>query len=250
MPAQKNRHGLSRDIPSEIQRLVRQRCGFGCVICGLGIYIYDHFDPPFNEAQAHRADGITILCGGHDDKKTRGFISDHAVREANAHPVTLKAGVAHEFFEIGDERPRILLGGTHYQGMDTIIRIDGIPLLQLKPPESEGAPHRLSGLFCNADGAELFRIVDNEWLGSLESWDITAEGGTITIRTGPRDIMLRITNVPGREIRIERLRMYFRGYALIGDEKSLIIEGRGSRLDMSNVGTISAPPDGAGISLS
>ncbi len=29
-------------IPLPIQREVRQRCGFGCVICGLPLYDYDH----------------------------------------------------------------------------------------------------------------------------------------------------------------------------------------------------------------
>lgn len=29
-----NKQGISRDIPDPIKRDVRQRCGFGCVICG------------------------------------------------------------------------------------------------------------------------------------------------------------------------------------------------------------------------
>jgi len=31
-----------RNIPLPIQREVRQRCGFGCVICGTLLYEYDH----------------------------------------------------------------------------------------------------------------------------------------------------------------------------------------------------------------
>ena len=32
----------SRNMPLPIQREVRQRCGFGCVVCGLPLYEYDH----------------------------------------------------------------------------------------------------------------------------------------------------------------------------------------------------------------
>lgn len=32
----------SRNIPLSIQRKVRQRCGFGCVICGMPLYEYEH----------------------------------------------------------------------------------------------------------------------------------------------------------------------------------------------------------------
>ncbi|GAH43227.1 unnamed protein product, partial [marine sediment metagenome] len=48
-----NQYGLSRYIPLEIKRAVRQKCGFGCVVCGSTIYQYHHFDPPFNEAKQH-----------------------------------------------------------------------------------------------------------------------------------------------------------------------------------------------------
>lgn len=30
-----NKYGLTRDIPEDVKRKVRKRCGFGCVICGL-----------------------------------------------------------------------------------------------------------------------------------------------------------------------------------------------------------------------
>lgn len=34
----------SRNIPLPIQREVRQRCGFGCVICGMPLYEYEHME--------------------------------------------------------------------------------------------------------------------------------------------------------------------------------------------------------------
>jgi len=38
----KNRHGLHRRIPAAVEREVRQRCKFGCVVCRAGFYDYHH----------------------------------------------------------------------------------------------------------------------------------------------------------------------------------------------------------------
>ncbi|MHB0562224.1 hypothetical protein ACX3RA_15640, partial [Escherichia coli] len=57
-----NKHGLSRRIPETIKRQIRQRCGFGCVICGFGFYDYEHFKPDFVDAKVHDPNGMTLLC--------------------------------------------------------------------------------------------------------------------------------------------------------------------------------------------
>jgi hypothetical protein len=36
-------------IPLPVKRLVRQQCAFGCVLCGLPLYEYDHI-VPYHEA--------------------------------------------------------------------------------------------------------------------------------------------------------------------------------------------------------
>jgi magnesium chelatase family protein len=46
-----NKHGLSRTIPAEIRREIRQRSKFGCVICRNAIYTYEHIDPTFVNAK-------------------------------------------------------------------------------------------------------------------------------------------------------------------------------------------------------
>jgi 5-methylcytosine-specific restriction endonuclease McrA len=68
-----NKHGLNRAIPSGIKREVRQRCGFGCVVCGLGIVQYEHVEPEFSDAVKHEADKIVLLCPQCHSKVTTGF---------------------------------------------------------------------------------------------------------------------------------------------------------------------------------
>lgn len=245
-----NQHGLSRDIPEDVKRVVRRRCGFGCVVCGSGIYHYDHLDPPFEDAVRHDPAGIILLCGGCHDKKTRGFLSATTVRERSLQPPTFKTGYTREFFDIGADRPRILLGGTIFEGMDTILRVKGQAIMQLKPPEEEGAPHRLSGIFCDSSGNEIFRIVDNEWQGSLAAWDIEASGGTLTIRVAPKKIALRLIVNPPDEVRVDRINMHYQGCDISGDSDSLEIKTPdGSRLYYERLGKIVAAPNGAGISI-
>ena len=48
-----NKHGLSRTIDSGTKLAIRQRCGFGCIFCGLGIIQYHHFMPEFKDAITH-----------------------------------------------------------------------------------------------------------------------------------------------------------------------------------------------------
>ena len=50
---QKNRHGLSRHIPASVTREVRQRSKFGCVMCRIGFYEYEHINPGALRRHAH-----------------------------------------------------------------------------------------------------------------------------------------------------------------------------------------------------
>ena len=73
----------SRNIPLPIQRDVRRRCGFGCVLCGLPLYEYDHM-LGWAQAQEHAANEITLLCDQHHREKTNGLLPSGAVRAAMA----------------------------------------------------------------------------------------------------------------------------------------------------------------------
>ena len=53
-----NRHGLRRDIPEPIARII---CGFGCAICGGALVIAYRFDPPFVDAR-HVRPGELSCC--------------------------------------------------------------------------------------------------------------------------------------------------------------------------------------------
>src|SRR2546426_10590595 len=81
----------SRDIPRPVKRAVRQRCAFGCVVCGLPLYEYDHLS---GWRHGHHPSQITLLCDQHHKEKTNGLLPLEAAREANQHPYNRRQGVS------------------------------------------------------------------------------------------------------------------------------------------------------------
>ena len=71
-----------------IMREVRQRCGFGCVICGRPIYEYDHI-LGWAKVKRHVASEITLLCDNHHREKTAGFLPNERVIEADKAPFNI-----------------------------------------------------------------------------------------------------------------------------------------------------------------
>jgi trigger factor len=90
-------------IPASTKRIVRQRCGFGCVFCGLPLYEYDHMGG-YSPAVGHDPDEITLLCPDHHSQKTRGLLTEADVRRANASPVNIREGRTAPFGLNGGDR--------------------------------------------------------------------------------------------------------------------------------------------------
>ena len=126
----------SRNIPWPIQREVRQRCGFGCVFCGLPLYEYDHIID-WSKAKTHIADEITLLCDQHHREKTSSLLPLKKVKEANDNPFCLKTGVSkpYDLHYSGNEVEAVIGSNTYKTKSEdnkTVICpivIDGIPLL-------------------------------------------------------------------------------------------------------------------------
>jgi hypothetical protein len=227
-----NKHGLSRHIPNEISREIRQRCGFGCVICANAVVTYEHIDPPFADSFMHDPEKIALLCSNCHGKVTRGLISKATVLNHLMNPKSFEAGYSREAFDITVPDPTIEFCGTTYIGVPTIIAMMGTEILTVEPPEGEGAPMRISALFCDSQGSEIFKIVKNEWFSSVTTWDIDIQGPRIFFRRSPGDIALVIRAEPPRTIAIERISMYYKGARVIGREGSPVdaIAPNGARL--------------------
>lgn len=195
-------------LSEPLKREVRQRCGFGCVICGLPIYEYDHLLGWAN-VRRHEASEITLLCPNHHEEKTAGLLPNEKVLEANQDPFNLRSGSTSPytlhysgdvyFINVGS-----LVYGGRAMGARTVaqaIRIDGEPLISVT---LEDGHFLLSLRVYDRQGGLVLRINDNELVLNVYSWDIELVGKRLTIRQAARDILFDIVFQPPSTVIIQR----------------------------------------------
>lgn len=215
----RNKYGLTRHINEEIAREVRVRCGFGCVICGLGLYEYEHFMPEFKNARFHMADGITLLCPNHHDRKTRGMLPVEVIKKFNATPKALQNGAAGDKFFL-TAKPTIIIGTAKITSTPVVLQIENEPILIIQRGEDENEPYLITANLHDKNGELILAIENNVWETPNRTWDCKSIGRKIEIRSAPRNIELVLRKEIGNVIVIERLSMFHRGY------KIMVHEGR------------------------
>ncbi|RZK52310.1 MAG: HNH endonuclease [Pedobacter sp.] len=218
-----NKYGLSRDIPSAVKREIRQNSGFGCVICGLGIWEYEHIDPEFTECTVHDPEKMTLLCPQCHSKKTKGFIDKGTILAAMKNPKAMQKGFSNEFFTLGNNQPVIFFGSNSFQDCDILLRVDNINIIQVFQPELPGGPFRFSGVFFDKNGKKTLEIDMNEWKAYSDNWDVDITGSLITIREKIGKISLSIKAMPPNSILIERLDMTINSHNIICEKGILKI---------------------------
>lgn len=206
-----NAFGLAREIPAEVKRQVRQRDGFGCVICGLAIVQYEHVDPEFKDARFHDADCIALLCPQCHSRVTTRMWSKSRVKLAMRSPKCKEVGYARDFFDFSEEHPSLQFGGMLLRNCPTPIQVQGHPLFRIKSPDLPNEPFLFSGLFTDSTGNVSLQIEDNEWKAYSSSWDVEVKGSTIKIREAQRVVHLALTVVQPSTILVERLYMSLGG---------------------------------------
>jgi len=207
---ERNRYGLSRPIPEPKKRSVRQRCGFGCVVCGDPFIEYHHFSPRFERAKEHRAEGITILCGKHHSDAHRDLLSSDSVHQHNANPYCLREGhtrdsLVNNYGEPG-QRLKFMIGSATFE-TPIVLMYESEELISFKPPEAPNAPWRLSARIVDCNGRELLKIVDNEWCVGVHRYDITTGKNIMEVREGRGDVIFAMEVVRDKLLRITRLDM-------------------------------------------
>ena len=237
MTQSENKYGLKRHIPVGIKRIIRKRCGFGCVRCGFGWYDYEHFNPDYSDAEEHNPNGMTLLCMSCNQKRNRGTLSRETVIAANKKPKCLEDGFAKESFDYGSNLIEVEFASNKFIDCEHIICIDDLPILSIQNPIEEGDTFLMSGIFFNSEGEKSFEIKDNEWFGEIDNWDIECIGKRIIIKENDKDITLIIRQEPPNLFVIEKINMLFNNTRIIGDENTLEIrdkDGQISHINMSN----------------
>lgn len=222
-----NKHGLDRDMGAELRREIRQRCGFGCVVCGSAFYDYEHFNPDFCDATEHVAEGITLLCMQCNQKRRRKLLSRETVANKNKDPMCRRDGFSSEVFDFGTDPIEVYVAGNKFKHVDTLIMLGGCEVLSVAEPVNAGEPFRLSGFFSDRTGATTLEIEENVVRVGAGNWDVENRGARITIRKQLRDISLVLFLEPPNRITVERIDMQCEGRYLKGDSKGLMFSKDG-----------------------
>lgn len=217
----------SRNIPLPIQREVRQRCGFGCVVCGLPLYEYEHMEE-WALVQRHVSQEITLLCDQHHREKTGGFLPKASVIEANRNPYNHREGVAKPYsLHFSGTEATVTIGGNTFtckdQGYGTAmvpLSIDGVPMIGLVL----GDGHLLLNLVVFDDcNVPVLNIRNNQLLQTTIPWDIQLVGTTLTIREAHRKILVEIEFSPPNRISINRGRFLRNGIEVLIRPENILI---------------------------
>ncbi|MGL1040498.1 hypothetical protein ACSTDR_22195 [Vibrio vulnificus] len=217
----------SRNIPLPIQREVRQRCGFGCVICGMPLYEYEHMEE-WATVKRHVADEITLLCDQHHREKTGGLLPVEVVKEANKSPFNLKEGNSKPYnLHFSGKEATVEIGGNSFtcqdQGYGTAmipVSVDGTPLIGLILADG----HLLLNLVifdeCNAP---VLHIKNNQLIYSTSPWDIQLVGKKLTIREAHKKILFEIEFFPPNKVVINRGRLLRNGVEILIRPTNILI---------------------------
>jgi len=197
-----------------VKRAVRQRCGFGCVICGSPVYDYDHIRG--YATTGHDADWITLLCPEHHREKTAGRMPQAVAEEANRNPhnKSTDSGKAMPLYFSGAvfsvEFGSVCVRHTLEAGAarSTCILVDGMTVVGVRRVE-----HRIlvTANLRDSDNQPVLTIRDGELRHSTAVWDVVTEGQGLKIRQAEGDIYLEMRFLPPDRVVISRAKMWANG---------------------------------------
>lgn len=209
-------------IPPEIKREVRQRCGFGCVICGMPLYEYEHMIE-WAEVKRHVVEEITLLCRQHHGEKRNSLLPKEAVLEANKNPYNRRTGVSknlllyysdvHVSLNVGDSvfQYENLQDGSFFAPLV----VDGLAIVGFRIEQQKLL---LNFIAFDEFNKPILQIADSELIYDTEQWDIEWVGQKLTIREGKGKILLQLVFEPPEKIRISKGRILRNGIELlVGD---------------------------------
>jgi hypothetical protein len=144
---------------------------------------------------------------------TRKIWSKDKVKLARIDPYCNRQGFSKISLEGGDARElfTITLGGCEFVQPRIVLRVLGEELLRVREPEAPGAPVRLSGRFYDRHGRLAVEIVDNEYRGRIENWDIETGRGRVVVRSASHQTSVDLRIHGRNHVAVRKLKMAYKG---------------------------------------
>lgn len=217
-------------IPEQIKREVRQRCGFGCIICGLPVYEYEHMKE-WAKVKRHIASEITLLCDNHHKAKTTKRMPSFIVEEANKNPYNLRQKLStSDILYYSGQNATIKMGESSFILTDngkgaamSPIKIGNFSLINILLQDQH---FLLSMYLFDNNNNIILAIQNNEMKYCLDIWDIEYIGRRLIIRQSSRNIYIDIIFETPNVINFIRGQFYFNGNKFKITKEGLIINDK------------------------
>lgn len=219
-------------IPLSVKREVRQRCGFGCVICGNPFIQYDHI-LGYAITKRHKASEITLLCPLCHAKKTSGKIPQYIVEAADKTPFNLRNTLtSKDRLYLQGNTISVIIGNNEFAKLDDGNGTFLIPVLIINKPIIEVVLNNniisLNMSIYDRNDNVILSIIENELQAGTGVWDFTYEGTTVIIREKKYHILIEIEfdyNLPNK-IHIKKGKLFYNGELLTISKNTIQYSGR------------------------
>lgn len=202
-----NKHGLSRNIPSDIKAKIRQNDGYGCIKCGNIFIQYEHIEPLFCDAKIHDPDKITLLCAGCHDESTGKRLPKRIINLLKKDPYCKRSGFTKSSkFYPNPEQMIIKIGNSTFSNTDIAITIHGKPIIWVTKDYSDPySPLLYNAIFMDSNGKKIGYLNNNEFIGIVGSCDFQAISNRIEVRSKKGEINLILEIKGDGFVNIKRL---------------------------------------------
>jgi hypothetical protein len=216
-----NKHGLKRSsLDAVTKQQIRQRCGFGCIVCGELPWDYAHIEPPFEDALRHDPACMALLCDRHHREfdATPRLLSMERIRAAMLSPRNATSDPVWRSM-LGPGQPTVQFGGQLLFGSEVRIECNGHVVFSVCSHPDPLVPWELSGRIYGASGERLVHFERNELHANHELADINFKASRLTVHSTTKDVLLEIAfDADQGLIRVEHLQMRLGGghFLLVG----------------------------------
>jgi HNH endonuclease len=217
-------------IPEPLKRQIRQQCNFGCAICGMPIFEYDHIIP-YAEVKCHTLDNLILLCPNHHSAKGKQ-LDVARIKEARLNPFNSGKNVIEGFKLEPNRKIDVMIGSTKTNRTFTnsdenyyCLWVNGISFFTIHYIDNWVT---VSFIATDAIGQTILTVEYGELRFAADIWDYKYEGSNIQIRIGRGEILLDLNL---SNYKVEILRGCFIHFP---NKDGFIVQSDGALLTLSN----------------
>ena len=219
--SEKNRFGLSRDIPENVKLAVRKRCKFGCVVCGAIPFDYDHFAPPFVDCQKHDPEGIILLCQNHHRKRQSGFLTDEFVLDCLEKIRSTKRD-SRFMIETRNTDFAVNWASARFVNCGACIQLADEKVFEITKTGIPLDPIHISATLRDASGSIICRIHKNEIIAMADSvGDFTCTANRLLYKDKNQNTIIEM-EVTSDELLMKRLHISYKDCFVDMDQKTFL----------------------------